>query len=486
MPGVTLVNAGDLERDPALWQAERRVLGIQAKLHQWAREDPRRRFDDLFGLVCDPAFLRVAWYRVRGNRGARSAGVDGMTAWHIDNQVGVENLVAGLRAELKARSFRPLPVRERMIPKPGTLKKRRLGISTVRDRVVQATLKLVLEPIFEADFLPCSYGFRPNRRTHDAVAEVRHLASRNRDYEWVVEGDIKACFDEISHPALMNRVRARVGDKRVLALVKAFLKAGILHEDGALEDTSAGTPQGSILSPLLSNVALSVLDEHVARMPGGPASSREVRKRRIRAGLPNVRLIRYADDWCLMVKGTRKDAEALRKEIAGVLAGMGLRLSPDKTLITHIDEGLDFLGWRIQRRRKRGTQQYYVYTYPARKAVRAVMAKVKTICRLNVNLPLEVLLHQLNPVLRGWTNHFRPGVSSATFSYLRAYVWQRVIGWIRRKHRRMNWKELRRRYCDGGWWPADGKVTLFNPGQVRTTRYRYRGTAIPSPWPQQG
>jgi len=295
MPGVTLVNAGDLERDPALWQAERRVLEIQAKLHQWAREDPRRRFDDLFGLVCDPAFLRVAWYRVRGNRGARSAGVDGMTAWHIDNQVGVENLVAGLRAELKARSFRPLPVRERMIPKPGTLKKRRLGISTVRDRVVQATLKLVLEPIFEADFLPCSYGFRPNRRTHDAVAEVRHLASRNRDYEWVVEGDIKACFDEISHPALMNRVRARVGDKRVLALLKAFLKAGILHEDGALEDTSAGTPQGSILSPLLSNVALSVLDEHVARMPGGPASSREVRKRRIRAGLPNVRLIRYAD-----------------------------------------------------------------------------------------------------------------------------------------------------------------------------------------------
>jgi len=485
MPGVTLVNASDLERDPALYGAERRVLEIQAKLHQWARDDPRRRFDDLFGLVCDPAFLRVAWYRVRGNRGARSAGIDGMTAWHIDNQVGADNLVAGLRSELKERSFRPLPVRERMIPKPGTSKKRRLGIATVRDRVVQAALKLVLEPIFEADFLPCSYGFRPNRRTHDAVAEVHYLASRNRDYEWVVEGDIKACFDEISHPALMDRVRARVGDKRVLALVKAFLKAGILREDGALEDTSAGTPQGSILSPLLSNVALSVLDEHIARMPGGPASSREVRKRRIRAGLPNVRLVRYADDWCLMIKGTRADAEALRDEIAVVLAGMGLRLSPEKTLITHIDEGLDFLGWHIQRRPKRGTRQRYVYTYPARKAVRAVMAKVKAICRLNVNLPLEVLLHQLNQVLRGWTNHFRPGVSSATFGYLRAYVWQRVIGWIRRKHRRMNWKELRRRYCGGGWWPADGRVTLFNPGQVRTTRYRYRGTAIPSPWPQQ-
>ena len=483
MPGVTLVNTGDLTRDPALWAAERRVLEIQAKLHQWARSDPGRRFDDLYNLVCDPAFLRVAWYRVRGNRGARSAGVDGMTAWHVENTVGVETLVGGLREALKARSFRPLPVRERMIPKPGTSKKRRLGIATVRDRVVQAALKLVLEPVFEADFLPCSYGFRPNRRAWDAVAEVRYLASHNRNYEWVVEGDIKACFDEISHVGLMDRVRARVGDKRVLALVKAFLKAGILREDGTLENTSAGTPQGSILSPLLSNVALSVLDEHVARMPGGPSSSKSARSRRIRAGQPNVRLVRYADDWCLMIRGARTDAEALREEIAGVLATMGLRLSPEKTLITHIDEGLDFLGWRIQRHRKRGTSEQYVYTYPARKAVKSVMAKVKAICRQDVNLPLEVLLHQLNPVLRGWTAYFRPGVSSATFDYLRAYTWQQVIAWIRRKHRRMNWKELRRRYCGGGWWPAAGEVTLFNPATVRTTRYLYRGAAIPSPWP---
>ena len=246
MPGVTLVNAGDLERDPMLYEDERRVLEIQAKLRRWARNDPHRRFDDLFNLVCDPAFLRVAWCRVRGNRGARSAGVDGMTAWHVENTMGVDDLVAGLRADLKARSFRPLPVRERMIPKPGTSKKRRLGISTVRDRVVQAALKLVLEPIFEADFLPCSYGFRPNRRAHDAVAEVRYLASHNRNYEWVVEGDIKACFDEISHVGLMDRVRARVGDKRVLALVKAFLKSGILTEDGELKDTGSGTPQGGL------------------------------------------------------------------------------------------------------------------------------------------------------------------------------------------------------------------------------------------------
>ena len=204
---------------PSLDEAEARVLGIQAKLHRWAIDDPTRRFDDLFNLVCDPALLLGGWRRVRGNTGARTAGVDGQTAYSIEAGRGVEAFLDRLRASLKDRSFRPLPVRERMIPKPGG-KKRRLGIAAVTDRVVQASLKLVLEPIFEADFLPCSYGFRPNRRTHDAVAEVRYFTSRS--YEWVVEGDIKACFDEISHPALMGRVRARIGDKRVLALVRRF------------------------------------------------------------------------------------------------------------------------------------------------------------------------------------------------------------------------------------------------------------------------
>ncbi|HUO36920.1 MAG TPA: group II intron reverse transcriptase/maturase [Mycobacterium sp.] len=426
------MNTDELEH--ALLMAELRVLEIQTQLHRWASDDPHRRFDDLFNLVADPGFLLVAWDRVRGNKGARTAGVDGQTAHYVEAEVGVEVFLDRLRTEIKERSFRPLPTRERMIPKPGTTKRRRLGISTVRDRVVQASLKLVLVPVFEADFLPCSYGLRPNRRTHDAVAEIRHFTSRS--YEWVVEGDIKACFDEISHSALMSRVRARVGDKRVLALVKAFLKAGILDEDRVLRETDAGTPQGSILSPLLSNVALSVLDEYIAQAPGGPGASRNDRLSRRRHGLPNYRLARYADDWCLVVSGTKADAEALRDEIAGVLSTMGLRLSEEKTLITHIDEGLDFLGWHIQRRRKRGTNRRYVYTYPSRKALRAVTGKVKIRCRCNINLPLETLLRQLNPVLRGWTNHFRPGVSSIAFGYLRAFTWRQVIRWIRCKCRR--------------------------------------------------
>jgi RNA-directed DNA polymerase len=472
------------ELDTALHGAEYKVLKIQAKLHRWAREDPHRRFDDLFNLVADPAFLLVAWDRVRGNKGARTAGVDGQTAWSVAAVHGVEDFLDGLRSQVKDRSFRPLPVRERMIPKAGG-KRRRLGIATIADRVVQASLKLVLEPIFEVDFSPCSYGFRPNRRAHDAVAEVRFLASHA--YEWIVEGDIKACFDEISHPALLDRMRQRVGDKRVLALVKAFLKAGILGEDRMLRATNAGTPQGSILSPLLSNVALSVLDEYIAQAPGGPGTDRVARAKRRRHGLPNYQLCRYADDWCLMVHGTKEDAEVLRDQIAGVLSGVGLRLSQEKTLITHIDEGLDFLGWRIQRHRKRGTSRHYVYTYPSRKALKAVTAKVKTLCRrTGTDLPLDALLVQVNWTLRGWCAYFRPGCSATTFKYLSHVAWAQVIRWLRRKHRGITWKALRRRYCGGGWWPAGKDRQLFNPETVRTTRYRYRGAAIPSAWQLTG
>ena len=476
------MNTGDPEA--VLYQAERRVLKIQTKLYQWSCADSGRRFDDLFNLVADPAFLLVAWDRVRGNRGAKTAGVDRRTASSITLYVGVEDFLDGLRSALKDRSFRPLPVRERMIPKPGG-KKRRLGIATITDRVVQASLKLVLEPIFEAEFFPCSYGFRPNRRAHDAVAEVRHFTSHS--YEWIVEGDIKACFDEIDHTVLMDRVRRRIGDKRVLTLVKAFLKAGILGEDGLLRGNDTGTPQGSILSPLLSNVALSVLDEFAAQEPGGPHTTRVERAKRRRHGLPNHRLIRYADDWCLAISGSRSDAEALKEKITRILAAMGLRLSQDKTLITHIDQGLDFLGWRIQRRRKRGSNQHYVYTYPAKKALRAVTGKVKTLCRqVGTDQSLDALLLRLNPVLRGWCGYFRPGVSFATFAYLGHYTWFRVWHWLRRKHPRATWKEIRRRYFRDGSWPTSHNRVLLNPTTVGTCRYRYRGAAIPTPWQATG
>jgi RNA-directed DNA polymerase len=471
------VNAG--ASSLPLFEAEARVLGIQAKLHRWATDDPDRRFDDLYNLISDPAFLLVAWRRVRGNKGARTAGVDGQTARTIEAGQGIAVMLGELRADLKARRFQPLPVRERMIPKPGTRKRRRLGIPAVRDRVVQGALKLVLEPIFEADFKPCSYGFRPKRRARDAVAEIHYLASPARNYEWVLEADIAACFDEISHSGLLDRMRGRVNDKRVLALVKAFLKAGILIEGDILRDTDTGTPQGGIASPLLANIALSVLDDHFAEHWG----DRVERAKRRRHGLANYRSIRYADDFVIMVSGTKAHALAIKDEVAAVLSTMGLRLSEEKTGVVHIDEGLDFLGWRIQRQTRRGTTDRYVYTYPSKKALRAVVAKVRTLTRQGSDLSLGVLLHRLNPVLRGWTNYFQSGVSSATFQYLGAFAWRRVIGWLRRKHPRITWKQIRRRYCPEGWWPTEDAVTLFNPAAVRTSRYRYRGAAIPSPWP---
>jgi RNA-directed DNA polymerase len=235
------VNIGALW--PGLEEAELRVHAMQAKLHQWAVAGPDRRFDDLFNLVYDPAFLVVAWARVRGNRGARTAGVDGVVPRSIVFSAGA--MLDQLREDLKACRFDPHPVRQKDIPKASG-KVRHLGIPTALDRVVQASLKLVLEPIFEADFKPSSYGFRPKRRAQDAIAEIHYLTSPNRNYLWVFEADIKACFDEIDHSALMGRVRRRIGDKRILGLVKAFLAAGVLSEDGVSRETIAGTPQGSL------------------------------------------------------------------------------------------------------------------------------------------------------------------------------------------------------------------------------------------------
>lgn len=259
---------------------------------------------------------------------------------------------------------------------------------------MQAALLLVLEPIFEAGFRPCSYGFRPRRRAHDAIAEI-------------------------DHSALLERVRLRVGDKRVLRVVKAFLRAGILGEDQVSRETSSGTPQGGILLPLLANIALSALDDHFIERWQSESGSRVDRARRKRHGRANYRLVRYADDFVVLVAGTEAHAEAVKDEVAAVLAPMGLRLSAAKTRVVHIDGGFDFLGFRIQRHRRRGTGRRYVYTYPSKAALGAVKRKVKSILRQGTNKPLADLLRQLNLVLRGWTTYFRHGVSAATFGYLR-------------------------------------------------------------------
>jgi RNA-directed DNA polymerase len=456
-----------------------RVLRFQRKLHDWASEDAERRFCDLWNLVCDPATLLVAWSRVSANRGSRTAGIDIFTRHRVEHQYGVERFLRELRAELKERRFRPLPVRERQIPKRDG-NKRRLGIPTLKDRVVQVALKLVLEPIFESGFYPSSYGYRSGRRAHDAIAEIVHFAHAPSDYEWVIEADIEACFDRLSHSLIQGEVRRRVGDKRVLGLVRSFLKAGVMTETGRLERTLTGTPQGGVASPLLANIALSALDRHY-QADWEEMSRYTGRRQYLRSrGHPTWRLVRFADDLVVLVKGTREQAQALLERLAGRVEALGLRLKPEKTGVTHIDAGFVFLGQRVIRKPK-GAKRH-VYTFVCDEALASVKRRIKALTgRSTTYLELADLLRTLNPILRGWAGYFRYASAKRTFAYLGNYAWWRVMRWLRKKHPKRTWKQLRRRYF-GKNGIQDKGITLYNPAATRVERYRHRGARISTPW----
>ncbi|WP_174814223.1 reverse transcriptase domain-containing protein [Mycobacterium kubicae] len=444
------MNTGELswpDPDQAAWQ----VRQMQRKLHHWAVEDSDRRFDDVFNLVHHPDFLTVAWERVRGNKGARSAGVDRLTPASI---TGDAETVAFLSHARYSHGDGPHG---------------------------SASLLLVLEPIFEADFEPVSYGFRPRRRAQDAIAEIHALGTRN--YHWVFEADIAACFDELAHSAIMERVRTRIVDKRVLALIKAFLKAGIMSGDGTVRESDTGTPQGGILSPLLANIALTVLDAHFRVKWDAHRTSQRRDAHRKRGGA-TYRIVRYADDFVIMVAGTKAHADALWDEVADVIAPLGLRLSVEKTQVCHLDEGFDFLGFRIQRRRKKGTNKAAVYTYPSKKALLSIMTKVRALTKKARHHGLADLLGRLNPVLRGWCAYFRHGVSKATFGYLDSFAWHRVTQWLLKRHKRITWAELYRRFLTGrpGNRPQENGIVMFDTTTVPITRYRWRASNIPTPW----
>jgi RNA-directed DNA polymerase len=470
MPEDAPVNIGALLDLP--YTAKQRVLGMQTKLHRWAAAESGRRFDDLFNLVADPAFLVTAWYRVRDNRGARTAGVDKRTVRAIEaSSAGTAGFLEDLRVQLKARTFTPLPVRQRKIPKANG-KLRSLGIPTVADRVVQAALKLVLEPILETDFSPSSYGFRPHRRAQDAVEEIRFYA--HRGYEWVFDADIAACFDEIDHTALMGRLRRRVGDKRVLALVKAFLKSGLLDEDGLDRDTLTGTPQGGILSPLLANLALTHLDDYFqARwVAHGNATNRMRHRNR---GGATYRLVRYADDFAIMVAGTRRHAEAQWDEVGDVLSEMGLRLAPDKTRVVHIDEGFDFLGFRIQRHQQKGSDRRLIYSYPSKKSMTRIRRKVKAVTKRITQQPADQLYRQLNRMVRGWAQDFRHAASSKAYHDLQHYLWWRVWEWLKNKHPRTPKRRIIHRWLPRPKRravvsrPNRARMSILDSGATRTS-----------------
>jgi RNA-directed DNA polymerase len=285
----------------------------------------------------------------------------------------------------------------------------------------------------------------------------------------------------------MGRVRDRVRDKRVLALVKAFLKAGVRTELGEHRDTTAGTPQGGILSPLIFNIAMTALDEHLTApwKPGGTMQTGYQRAVRRRAGQANWRVVRYADDFVVLVHGSQEHAAALQEEIATVLAPLGLRLSPAKTRIAHMSEGFSFLGIRIQWKRKRGTSKHYVYTFIDKRPIQSLKARIRALTRRTSQLGLDYVLTRLSQVMHGWAHYFRHAIAKNIFSMLDHYAWWRVVRMPRQRHR-WKWRDVRAQLTgpDGHWRAITAGETRLRPiAAIPVTRYRYRGTKIPSPWP---
>ena len=458
------------------------VLAWQKKLHRWSVEDRNRTYPDLFNLIHDPRTLQIAWQHLRANRGSKTAGVDGETRRRVETRLGTDRFLLKLREELKEGTYRPRPVREKGIPKKSG-KVRYLGIPTLRDRVVQQALRMVLEPIFEAGFYTSSYGYRPRRRAQDAIGEIYHFAMPHSGYEWIVEGDIRGCFDNVDHSLLLREIRTRITDRKILRLVSLILKAGVMTELGSYRRSITGTPQGGIASPLLANVYLTIMDRHFEARWQAMSRYKGYRRHLRRKGMATYRMVRFADDFVLLVKGTEEQAEALKQETAEFLRKeLLMELSLEKTRVTHIREGFNFLGHRIILRQNQARNEDVLLTLPSKPSLQAVKDRIKDLTlRGTTCQSLEQILARLNPVLRGWSYYFRFDAAKRTLAYLDYYAWRRVLLWMRKKHPTRGIRELRRKHFPD-WQFKAGKQTLFRPSKVPVERYLYRGARIPNPW----
>jgi RNA-directed DNA polymerase len=405
-----------------------KVRQLRRELYVAAKRRGTRRFHALYDRICRGDVLAEAWQRVKVNKGA--AGIDGETLSMIE-QEGVTKFLQDLQQRLRTGRYWPQPVRRQYIPKPdGT--KRPLGIPTVRDRVVQAAAKLVLEPIFEADFKDCSYGFRPERSATDALEAIRLTGGRGHRY--VVEIDIQKFFDTIDHEKLMRLVEQRVSDRRVLKLLRKWLQAGVMV-DGRREGNDLGSPQGGVISPLLANIYLNALDgiwERRCRHLG--------------------RLVRYADDAVVLCRG-KADAEESLRRLGVIMDRLGLKLHSDKTRIVELGlgkQGFVFLGCYLRIVLSRFKGQEYLFRWPSPRAMTRIRARIRELTdrrRWAGLRDIRQVIQVINPVLRGWGNYFRTGNASWKFQQVDRYVNQRLVRLL------PHVRDWRRRPFDLRQWP---------------------------------
>jgi group II intron reverse transcriptase/maturase len=428
-----------------------KVRELGDTLYRAAKADPRRRFHALYDKVYRRDIVERAWELVRRNGGA--AGIDRVTIATVE-EYGVERLLGEVAEELRTEQYRPQAARRVWIPKPGTTKKRPLSIPVVRDRIVQAALKLVIEPIFEADFLEVSYGFRPGRKQHDALQVLLDEAWRGR--RWVVETDVADCFESIPHDRLMAAVEERIVDRKLLKLIRSFLRAGVL-EEGAVRRAVTGTPQGGVVSPLLCNIYLHRLDREWERRGRGV-------------------LVRYADDLVVMC-WSKAEAESGLAELTAILAGLGLEPKAAKTRIVELregGEGFDFLGFSHRLAgvpsRTGNRRVLFLVRWPSRKAMQHARDRIREMTeRTQLRKPPEVIVQGVNRYLRGWAGYFRHGNSTEAFQAIRAYAADRVVLFVaklRRCSRAQGWQLYYRSPDHFGLVYIDGTVVLPRPRQT--------------------